>query len=208
MPRPKRALGPVDHPGVRPQRIMGRLVDQNVMTGPVHAQHRRGLCRTGGKHHLGGLAPDGLGHLRARRLDRCLGRAPLGVHRGRIARQIERRDHRLARLAPQRRRGVMIEIDPHTAPRTANRPMLHRSSDTHLTRQPACRHRHPISPPPRTATARQDRGQACCPPRPTAVSGAGIRIPARSAPPTGDWSATARGCPTRRRWHRRRCASH
>ena len=60
---------------------------------------------------LRGLGPDQRGDLLARLLDQAAGGAALGVHRGRIAGTVKRRQHGGARLRPQRRGRVPVEVD-------------------------------------------------------------------------------------------------
>ena len=76
-----------------------------------HQIQRFGRARS--KADLFRLSPYESSKLLAHGLDSCPRRPALCVDRGRVAARRERREHGLARRGPQRRRCIMVEIDPH-----------------------------------------------------------------------------------------------
>ena len=69
------------------------------------------LGAAGGEEHVGRARRDQRRHLLPRGFDQTPRRAPLGMHRGRVAGDRQRIHKGPARLRPQRRRGVPIEIN-------------------------------------------------------------------------------------------------
>ena len=70
-----------------------------------------GLRAARGEHHVARLGSDQRGDLLARILDQPPGGAALGMHRGRIAGDLERGHGGGARLLPQRSGCIPVEVD-------------------------------------------------------------------------------------------------
>jgi hypothetical protein len=114
-PRPARSID--RQVGLGPGGDAVMLDRRRVQAAPGQRQRRR-LGRARGEDDLARAGADRLGCLRPRPLDDRPRGPALGMHRGRIADRVHRRDHRRARLRAQRRARVPVEIGarpPHSS---------------------------------------------------------------------------------------------
>ena len=145
---------------------------------------RRALCSARGENHICALGAKGRSDLRARPLDQAFGRTPLGMHTRGIANNIHCRNHRRTPLGPQRRRRVIIKVNPrhYTASpsswqkysRRRRKPAPDRAPPLIAPGRARCRDAEggaiPLNagliprPPQKTDAVPPDRAPACCQP--------------------------------------------
>ena len=203
--RPARRLAPPRR-AMRDQAIMRRRIDiEHHAPAGKPGQNPRRLRRARGEDDLGRLAAHNRRNRRARPLHQHLRRPPLGMDRGRVARDIHRRNHRRPRLGPQRCRRVPVQIGAPTSRAHLHFlfPNIPAGGSTEPDRAPgaAARQKEMAPQAPQSdhapsfihhrekLRARPDRASARSGSHPQASSGAGRHRHGPTAPPTAGWSS-------------------